>query len=271
MNFKLRYDLKSALQRWFPGIYARWIHPRLLRRYEAARGRFDPLAAAVVEHYGLIVQAGPFAGLRYLAEARNSGFTAKILGSYEAEIRPAVEAVVANGYRTMVNVGCAEGYYAVGLAVASPRSTVYAFDTQADCRALCGELAKLNGVGARVVIGAECTHAELNRLGDGRVFLLCDCEGFELELLDPAKVPALRGWDILVELHECHRQGLTATVTGRFSATHDIELIESVEREPDEFPQADFLGSRQDRAIAVSDVRGDWQQWAWMRARVPGR
>ena len=124
-------------------------------------------------------------------------------------------------------------------------------------------------VAARIVIGSECTHATLNNLRDRRVCVMCDCEGCEAELLDPLKVPALARWDILVELHDCHRPGITATVIERFSATHHIELIDSVQHNPEDFPQASFLRSRQDRLIAVSDLRGSWQQWAWMRARCP--
>jgi len=259
------------IQRRWPWIYSRLIHPQLLRRYQQACARFEPIAKEVVERYGLKVHAGPFAGLRYLPEARNSGFTAKILGCYEAEITHAVEAIIVNNYEAIVNVGCAEGYYAVGFAVTSTRSTIYAFDNQPDCRVLCGKLAELNEVTAQIVIGSECNHAELNKLRDRRVCVMCDCEGFEAELLDPLKVPALTGWDILVELHDCHRPGITATLTERFSVTHDIELIDSVQRNPEDFPQAGFLRSRRDRLIAVSDLRGSWQQWAWMRARCPTR
>jgi len=63
----------------------------------------------------------------------------KILGCYEAEITPAVEEAISRNYRTMLDVGCAEGYYAVGLARGVPGSVVYA-GVDEKCRSLCARL-----------------------------------------------------------------------------------------------------------------------------------
>jgi len=40
----------------------------------------------------------------------------KLLGFYEQPLQPYIEQVIQTGYPTIINIGCAEGYYAVGLA-----------------------------------------------------------------------------------------------------------------------------------------------------------
>jgi hypothetical protein len=207
--------------------------------------------------------------MKYIDEAMHSGFTPKILGCYEAEILPAVHEAINGQYEFALDVGCAEGYYAVGFALAMPNTEVFAYDTDDECRALCCKLAAVNGVSSRVRLEGCCNHAALNCLAGHRVFLMCDCEGYEADLLDPVAVPSLMRWDILVELHECLRAGVTAMILSRFDRTHDIQLINSSHRDPRNFPVANFIKLPYDRRLAVDDLRASAQQWAWMKSRRP--
>src|SRR3546814_3995983 len=52
--------------------------------------------------YGLTVQAGPFAGMKYVAGAAGSLYSPKILGSYEQELHPYIRTLP--NYRRLVNV-----------------------------------------------------------------------------------------------------------------------------------------------------------------------
>ena len=51
--------------------------------------------------------------------------------------------------------GCAEGYYAVGMARLAPEITVYAYDIEERARIACADLAQRNGVADRVIVGGE--------------------------------------------------------------------------------------------------------------------
>jgi len=64
-------------------------------------------------HGGTVVTA-PFAGMRLMrATSWGDGDLApKLLGYYEAELHPAMAKAVARNPKTIVNIGCAEGYYA---------------------------------------------------------------------------------------------------------------------------------------------------------------
>jgi hypothetical protein len=66
-------------------------------------------------------------------------------------------------------------------------------------------------------------------------FVLCDCEGAELELLDPMKVPELKQAQILVELHDFFAPGATAAIIERFKERSKITLINEQGRNPDDY------------------------------------
>jgi len=53
----------------------------------------------------------------------------KLLGCYEAELHPVFAKWQAVPFRQVVNVGAAEGYYAVGCARLWPEAQVIAFET----------------------------------------------------------------------------------------------------------------------------------------------
>src|ERR1700733_1468422 len=79
---------------------------------------------------------------------------------------------------------------------------VHAFDIDPAARALCAEMAELNGVAGQVQIEGSFSGANIAALAGSKVLLLCDIEGAELSLLDPAVYPALCGFDLVVEAHD---------------------------------------------------------------------
>ena len=252
-------NLKKISHRVAPNLYAqlqeRWTYHRI-----------NKLTQAIVKRYGLVVLAGPFAGMLYVAEAAGSSLLPKLLGSYEAELHQSVTAIIDSDYGRIIDVGCAEGYYAVGLALRVPEARVFAFDIDPRARQLCEEMAEVNSVSERVVVGGECNCERLDALLDDRSLVICDCEGYELELLDPDRVPNLSVSDVLVELHDFIDRTISPTIISRFAETHDISLISSHERDPSTYPALETF-SDWDRHVAVAEFREDQMQWAFMRAK----
>ena len=62
---------------------------------------------------GLKVIHGPFEGLQY-PDARSSGSSLlpKLIGSYEHELHEIINDALGQSYTDLVDIGCAEGYYA---------------------------------------------------------------------------------------------------------------------------------------------------------------
>jgi hypothetical protein len=130
---------------------------RKRRRRERRRAAYQRIIDAILQRHGPIVQAGPFAGLIYpTTEAAGSALAPKLFGTYERELHDMVERVVARGAEHVGNVGCGEGYYAVGLALRLPNARVSAFDTSERAQRLCQCMAEANGVASRVVVAGEC-------------------------------------------------------------------------------------------------------------------
>src|SRR3954447_21943698 len=213
---------RSLLAAVIPAPVKRAHERRNVRRRAAA---VLPPTRAYVARHGTEVRHGPLTGLRYPHDATDGGsdyLVAKLTGAYELELHEAIDAWIAAAPAHVVDVGSAEGYYAVGLAKAIPGATVHAYDIDAGARERCGALGELNGVAERLRVGDSCTPEDLERLPEHEVVLLCDAEGYERELLDPERVHRLVGWPLLVELHDFVDPSITPTIVARFSATHDV-------------------------------------------------
>lgn len=258
--------LKKGLFRATPALYLRL--QEAWTSYEVKR-----ITQRIIARHGLVIQEGPFAGMHYLPEAAGSSLLPKLLGCYEAELHSTLTEAIKADYSHIIDVGCAEGYYAVGLAILLVDARVFAFDIDPRARELCEAIARLNGVSERVEVAGECAINHLASVIEGantdlrgRTLILCDCEGCEMHLLNPDLVPRLKGCDILVELHDLIDRNISKTIVSRFQGTHDISLITSTKRDPSSFKALEGLSDRA-RRVAVSEFRDGQMQWAFMRAR----
>ncbi len=222
------------------------------------------IAELYVRKYGAKVQAGPFEGMIYLDQAIGSSYIPKLIGSYECELHEIIANIIEAHYDVVIDVGSAEGYYAVGLATKlGGKPPIYAFDTDKVAQNLCRELAIKNHVESQVKVSGYCDASQLQNTIQGRCLVVCDCEGYEIVLLDPSLVPSLSTCEILVELHDNRNSAITPTLQQRFSSTHDIQWIDTSPRDPANYPTVHFLDSSQQN-LALSEFRGGPQQWAYM-------
>lgn len=178
----------------------------------------------------LVVRSGPFRGMRYpSAAAVGSTLVPKLLGTYEAELHSTVEEICGEKYQTIVDIGSAEGYYAVGLALRFPDAAIFAYDIEPEAIRLCRAMAEVNGVSNRLLTGALCTSSTLKHLPYGkRSLIVCDCEGFEAELFPEEVIQSLVQHDLLIELHDFIDSRISSAIRERFSATHSIRSVRSV-------------------------------------------
>jgi SAM-dependent methyltransferase len=212
---------------------------------------------------GTTVLAGPFAGMAYPVRAAEGARAARVLGAYEASLEPVIETIVSRPYACVIDIGCAEGYYAVGLARRMPQARVLARDTSEQAQALCRALAKANAVADRVEVGGLWSPADFALCETAKTVVICDIEGAEAELLDPMAAPGLLRADILVEVHEGMRPGLLAQLTTRFGASHRITRIDRTLR-PDRLPAWAEDLSDLDRLLLLWEWRASPTPWLWM-------
>jgi SAM-dependent methyltransferase len=208
----------------------------------------------------LTVQHGPFAGMRYFANASGSVLGPKIVGSYESQIHPWIADAISKRFARIVDIGCAEGFYAVGLALKSTDSEVFAFDTNSAALKLLEQLAGENGARGRITLGARCSHADLRRICSTQCLVFCDIEGAELDLLRIDRVPELMFAHMIVETHDSQSPGITLALTKRFLATHKVEIVYHEPKEPKDYPALARM-PEEDARFLIDERRSSDQCW----------
>jgi hypothetical protein len=224
------------------------------------------------------VVAGPFRGMKIeLSGLSSRHLVSYILGSAELELRDVVNRIIERAYRTVLNIGAADGYYAVGLAVRSPATRIEAFEALPKFHAVIERSAGANGVSDCIAIRGACDVNALRhhlRAAASPTLILMDIEGGEIELLDLAAIPELQHADILVETHDAFVAHATETLIDRFRATHDVECYTARPRMLTDFPPGFLPGvTRWFPRLAVDlmdERRTGLQRWLFLAAKHPG-
>jgi hypothetical protein len=232
----------------------------------SASHRAHLIANTLIHTGGLKVRVGPFADMVIPNRSTEGCFVPKLLGCYEAELHPVIEHIRARGYPNVVNIGCAEGYYAVGLARLLPNSRIWAYDTDEEARRICAWGAEQNGVSNRIEIAGTFSHDDFAGFPAGDTIVICDIEGAELDLLNPAKAPALAGFDIQVELHHMLDFPPNKAFVDQFEDSHHIQRILPSTRDIEAFPELRDL-EHLDQLLAFWEFRRGPNPWLFMSAR----
>jgi precorrin-6B methylase 2 len=262
---------KACVERRFPELFQLVKSLRVVRSFKRKFGSFqDSFEKKVFAGEEIHVLQGPFQSMRYYNEIVWSCITPKWIGSYEMELHPVVEKIVRTGYRRILDVGAAEGYYGVGFAFRCPETEVITFEIDPISRRRQRKLAELNAV-SNLRVAKTCSHKLLSDVLGEKTLLFCDIEGGEYELIDPAAVEQLKQADVLVEVHphgEMSAANVKEHLTARFSGTHEISVIATSERNAEEWqlrvPRLEEVDLELLKC-AMSERRDGPQEWLWMR------
>jgi hypothetical protein len=228
-----------------------------------SKGEFEDW---LYEQTGGVVQSGPFKGMNLFREQSwDSGFLSpQLLGCYEAELHEVIEQEIERlesvATPKIVNVGCAEGYYAVGLKRRLPHARMYVIDTDEKALRIARHTAALNGVS---LISGE----PLSEVFAAPDLVVMDCEGAEVEYLDAEKFPDLKHAHIIVELHNLLHQDTQGILTQRWHGSHDIECIWEGPRNPNIYEILHRQSSLV-RWFAVNEGRPCLMAWYVMKPRL---
>ena len=157
------------------------------------------------------VEGGIFAGMllydRWPWNDGNQG--RKIYGDYESHLHGHIRAMLDRKPIQIWNVGCAEGFYAVGIARLTKRPIIVV-ETAQDCRDACLLNARLNNV------ALTFSHGLFPILP--RSFILMDCEGAERHYLGP--LHPIDQCDWIIEVHDFLDEGWGEDMWQRFNKSH---------------------------------------------------
>lgn len=221
----------STISRYLPSRFRRSvIAPRFLERLKKSQS----------------VVGGPFKGMRYHGDAVCGAASPKILGVYESELAPFLLRWSTIPFQHIIDVGAAEGYYAIGCAMLWPQATVTAFETSEEGRLLLTRNVELNGLQSRVKIMGYCGREQLQAalLNGEPSLVIVDIEGAEGHLLEPGNIHGLANAHIIVEIHDFVSDSVGETVSSRLTSTHVIEEVRTQSRTFSDFHEPRALWKR---------------------------
>lgn len=152
------------------------------------------------------VKYGLFKGLRLENVTSWGGFErgAMLLGLYEQELLQSLMQVPKR-YKTFINIGAADGYYAIGVLVAGLFERSICYEMSESGQSLIRLNASLNGVADRIIlrgVAQQDFHHELSQADADESVLLVDIEGGEFDLFSDGIPEKFRRSVIFVEIHE---------------------------------------------------------------------
>ena len=261
---RMRQVVKFALLRIAPVFTSVWLQ----HRHEAHAQRImtnagvPAIASKLAAVYKRQVRKGPFEGLELLGVSVGSALLPKMIGSYEQELHDVFHAATEIQYDLIIDVGCAEGFYAVGLARNFPTITVRAFDTNPLAQKCCALLAKTNGLQDQVQVMGTCSSSLLaEQVAGQRCLIVSDCEGYESQLFTEDNVAVLMNSDVIIELHEGAMPGITVKLTELFRLTHELQVIPTQDRHIEDYSELREHLSPDEIRIALSEFRSGPQNW----------
>ena len=175
-------------------------------RKETIRERQARISREIFDKFNGTVQRGPFKGLKLAPDPwwGELDLGSQCLGYYEQEILELISALPDEATKTFIDIGAADGYYAVGMLLSGKARKCICFEASEEGQAAIRKTWALNGAPGELEIYGIADQIEflsLPELQHKQTLVLIDIEGGEFELLTYAALSKLGGCTLIVELH----------------------------------------------------------------------
>lgn len=219
------------------------------------------------------IWSGPFAGTKYRVGAVCSASVPKLLGTYERELQSEIEKLASARWSAVIDVGAAEGYYAVGFARRLRNVPVLAYEMDPYGRALLTANAEENKVVDSIELRGECTasaFAEVLHERPGPVLVIMDVEGAEAELIEAASSRDLAKATFVIEVHDFKSDGplISSRLRNALAPSHEIQVVSAAPRLSRDFPSAFWFVPQHNRMHAMDEYRPVAMEWMICRPRA---
>ena len=225
------------------------------------------ISAEVSRMFCAAIAYGAFKGLKFPSE-NWWGMTDRasmILGLYEKEVLESL-VTVPKKYSTFIDLGAADGYYAVGVLVGNIFERSYCFEMSEQSRSILGKNAELNGVSGRISIHGVADREFYKIIPVDRLaasVLLVDIEGAEFELFDADLFRSFKDSVIFIELHDWlfdDAQNKLVKLRADAAEFFDITELTTASRDLSKIPELKKF-SDTDRWLICSEGRAKQMFW----------
>lgn len=221
----------------------------------------------LLKKYNYTVAHGAFKGMKLNKKVwwSKNDYITQTLGIYEEHILQKITHFAKNGSTTLIDVGAADGYFAVGMAYSNIYQKVYAFEIEKEGRDRILENANANKCNNKIKIFGEADVSSISKIIDegDKVTVMIDIEGAEYDFLSDDMLTILNGNHVVCELHPWMVDGgdnLQIKLLSKASKQFNVELINREIYKPNMFSEFDNL-SDEERLIAVGEGREKNMQW----------
>ena len=188
-----------------------------------------------------------------------------ILGVYEKHVVSQLIKFSKLNNKVFIDIGAADGYFAVGMAHSKFFKKVYAFEIETLARENLKKNAKDNFCDNKIFINKEANFNSLKKIIDIDEIstILIDIEGGEFELLSKDILNLVKKCMVIIELHPnlvidgSKKQERLLNICEDF---FEISMIESESYNPNKFEELNQFAD-EDRLISFGEGRGTNMQW----------
>lgn len=240
-------------------------HRDLLREMVEAYRRY--ISLRFYKHHNGVIAHGPFAG-QLLPEVIHWGhadLAAMILGVYEQEILTELTKAPPKRQSLLINIGAADGYYAIGLIRGGYFARAVCYEMEALGQETIRQAAARNSVKDQIEVRGKASVELWSTFDDTELCdatVLCDIEGGEYEVFNREVFKALRHCKIIIETHrwaETESRN-TRSLAQESSSTHQTRLITMGARDLSSFPELSALDDTA-RWLMCSEGRPYRMEW----------
>lgn len=215
---------------------------------------------------GSQVAYGLFKGLKLLTDGSWSLHDRgpMLLGIYEKEILDYIEQQP-TPFDTLINLGGADGYYAVGALVSGRAKKVIVYELDVKSQDIIRKTAQLNQVEDLIDVRGTAdskTFSDLVPELGPRTLVLVDIEGAEYDVLTPASLDLLRKAHVVVEIHlfsDLHRSAYEEFLAA-CRKTHKVSFLQTANRDLSTFKEVHHY-SDNERWLICSEGRPHLMSW----------
>ncbi|MDH0898491.1 hypothetical protein N5C12_03845 [Comamonas aquatica] len=210
---------------------------RALWRKETIRERQERISLEVFQLCKKTVCYGPFKGMK-LSEDNWWGkldLGSQCLGLYEKELLEIISKFKKNEFTTLIDIGAADGYYAVGMLFSGKVQHAICFEQSQKGRETIQRNFEYNNSPGKINILEEANIVSLSKISNyltNKTFVIIDIEGAEFNLLTDDILNKLHLCTIFIEIHNWieNFNFLYENLLMRADKYFEINIVDRLER-----------------------------------------
>lgn len=222
----------------------------------------------LTEQFGTISR-GPFKGMNF-ALGRSDGTLnrGKLLGTYETEIHPYLYDAIGRNPKKIINIGAGDGYYSVGCSLLLPNCKVIAYEAADHERKMHLSTIEMNRV-YNCEVREYCSADELlSHDIDDDTLIICDCEGYELEIFSSKLFDKFSNFTALIETHDFINPMITNIIDSNFKnrgfLVYGVESVRDLDK-PSFYNLRELENLSYDEKFHILKERPDNMKWLYCK------